>query len=93
MKKVLKIVKIIIASVVLIYALFIVEESFRLLAFKKLWEPLIVFEEKYAYSDTTYKSLGFTFIRNLECKSDDLCFVSEMEFWLFNKIPIKRFLG
>ena len=88
MKKVLKIMKKIIVLVVLVYALFIVEEAFRLLFFKKLWEPLIVFEEKYTDSNITYKSLGFAFKRNLKCKSDDLCFVVGNEFWLFDKIPI-----
>ena len=88
MKKTLKIVGIIIVAVVLTYTLFIVEESIRLSLFDRLGEPLVVFEEEHTYSDTTYKSFGFTFKRSLYCKSDDLCFVNGLEFWLFDKFLI-----
>ena len=55
MKKTIKIITLVILSILFIYALFITEESIRLLN-NKLAEPLIVYKETYAGStgDITY---------------------------------------
>ena len=89
MKKVLKIFGIIILTIIILYTLytlFIVEEVIRLS--KSTQEPLIVLEETNTYDFVTYKSLGYTLIRKYYCKSDDLCIVNDVEFWLFDKFLI-----
>lgn len=87
MKKILKIIRKTICIIILIYVLFIFEESIRL-SIKKSGEPLIVFEEKYINNgeDFIYKSLGFTYTTSYTCRSSDLCFLFSQEFWLFDKI-------
>lgn len=86
MKKILKVVGIIFISFIMLFVLFIVEEVFRLS--ESLQEPLVVFEEINTYDGITYKSFGYTLNRNFYCKSDDLCIVNEVEFWLFDKFFI-----
>ncbi len=91
MKKILKIIGIAILSVVLVYTLFIVEESIRL-SNNSLAEPLIVFEESCSSSEgaVTYKSLGFTLITeyaNFE-GSNDRVYPMAQEFWLFDRFLI-----
>ena len=91
MKNILKIIGIAILSVVLVYALFIVEESIRL-SNNSLAEPLIVFEESYSGSvgDATYKSLGFTLITEYAYfeDSNDRVYPISQEFWLFDRFLI-----
>ena len=70
-------------SIIGLYALFIAEEIIRLS--KTLQEPLIVIEEVNTYDCVTYKCVGYTLNRNYYCKSDDLCIVNEVEFFLFDK--------
>ena len=86
MKKVLKIFGIIILTIIILYTLFIAEEVIRLS--ESLQEPLIVLEETNTYDSVTYKSLGYTLNRKYYCKSDDLCIVNDVEFWLFDKFII-----
>lgn len=87
MKKILKITGKTIGIIILIYTLFIAEESIRL-SIKKLGRPLIIFEEKYTNNgeDCVYKSLGFTYTTSFTCRSSDLCFLFSQEFRLFDKI-------
>ena len=87
MKKTLKIIGKSIGIVLLIYALFIGEESIRL-AVKKSGQPLIIFEEKYINNGEycVYKSLGFTYTTSFTCRSSDLCFLFSQEFRLFDTI-------
>lgn len=83
MNKNLKIIGVVTLSFILLYVLFIFEESIRLS--ESLQEPLIVFEEINTYDSVTYKSLGYTLNRNYNCMSDGLCIVNEVEFLLFDK--------
>lgn len=85
----IKVVVIVIISIVLIYTLFIVEESIRL-SRNTLSEPLIVFEESYINGDVTYKSLGFTLKTEYVNfpNSNDVAYPISQEFWLFDKILI-----
>ena len=87
MKQILKIIEKTIGIILIIYALFIGEESIRL-SVKKSGKPLIVFEEKYngIEEETSYKSLGFTYITSYTCRSSDLCSLFSQEFRLFDKI-------
>ncbi len=91
MKKILKIIGIAILSVLLVYTLFIVEESIRL-SDNSLAEPLIVFEESCSSSegDVTYKSLGFTLITEYANfkDSNDRVYPIAQEFWLFDRFLI-----
>ena len=89
MKSILKIIGKTSGIIILIYVLFIAEESIRL-SIKKSAEPLIVFEEKYINEgkELTYKSLEFTYNMSFSCRSSDLCFLSGQEFWLFDKFLI-----
>lgn len=91
MRKILKITVIAILSVVLVYTLFIVEESIRL-SNNSLAEPLIVFEESYSDSEgeVTYKSLGFTLITEYADSEGSNNIVSPIaqEFWLFDRFLI-----
>ena len=78
-------------SIILMYALFIVEESIRL-SKNSLAEPLIVFEKSHSgnLGDVTYRSLGFTLkteYAKVNSSNDDIYPVSQ-EFWLFNKFLI-----
>ena len=84
--KILKVVGITFISLVMFFALFIVEEIFRLS--NSLQKPLVVFEEINTYDRTMYKSLGYSLKRGYDCKSDDLCIVNEVEFLLFDKFFI-----
>ena len=86
MKGILKKVGNIIFLIIILYILFIAEEIIRLS--DSLQEPLIVLEEINTYDGVTYKSFGYTLNRNFYCKSDDLCIVNEVEFWLFDKYLI-----
>jgi len=83
--KTLKIIGKIISIIVLIYVLFIGEESIRL-AVKKSGRPLIVFEEQYINDGEELIYIGFTYINYFTCRSSDLCFLFSQEFWLFDKI-------
>ncbi len=83
MKKFLKFTGITIVSIILIYVLFIVEESIRL-SNNAVAKPLIVFEEYKTREITIYKSIGFT-LKNDECNKG-LC--GGQEFWLFDKFLI-----
>ena len=87
MKKILKIIGKSIGIIILIYTLFIAEESIRL-AVDKSSQPLIIFEEKYINNgeDCIYKSLGFNYTTSFTCRSSDLCFLFSQEFKLFDKI-------
>ena len=86
MKKTIKIITLVILSILFIYALFITEESIRLLN-NKLAEPLIVFKETYTGSngDITYQSLGFKLKNIYACPtSKDLCYITGQTFYLFD---------
>lgn len=86
MKKTIKIIILVILSIIFIYALFITEESIRLLN-NKLSEPLIVLNETYtgANGDVTYQSLGFKLKNIYACpNSKDLCYVTGQTFYLFD---------
>ena len=91
MKKYLKFVGRVLVVIVLIYILFIVEESVRL-SNNSLSEPLIILEENYSgnIGDVTYKSLGFTLKVNYAKfnDSDDIVYPVSQEFWLFDKFLI-----
>jgi len=91
MKKVLKILVMIFLSLVLLYTLFIVEESIRL-SHNSIAEPLIVFNETYTgkVGDVTYESLGFTLITKYVNHPDtsDLAYPYSQEFWLFDRFLI-----
>lgn len=84
MKKTLKIIIPIFLLPLLLYALFIIEESIRLLN-NKLAKPLIVFNETYSgpNGDVTYQSLGFKLKNRYGCPpSKDLCYVIGQTFYL-----------
>ena len=84
MKKIIKIIIPILLLPIILYALFITEESIRLLN-NKLAEPLIVFNETYSgpNGDVTYQSLGFKLKNIYGCpKSKDLCYVIGQTFYL-----------
>lgn len=86
MKKTVKIITLVILSILFIYALFIAEESIRLLN-NKLAEPLIVFKETYngANGDVTQQSLGFKLKNIYACPtSKDLCYITGQTFYLFD---------
>ena len=86
MKQIIKIIIPIFLLPVILYAVFITEESIRLLN-NKLREPLIVFNETYsgANGDVTYQSLGFKLKNIYGCpKSKDLCYVIGQTFYLFD---------
>ena len=89
MKKVVQIIGIVIASIVLLYALFIIEESIRL-SVNKSGKPLIVFNETYSgpNGDITYESLGFKLKYRLYYKSDGLVLTNGQEFSLFDTFLI-----
>lgn len=86
-KQYIKYLFIAIALILIIYVLFIIEESIRLYN-NKLSDPLIVIEEKHNYDSTIYKSVGFSITTKYFCRSSDLCFVNGQEFWLFNEFLI-----
>jgi len=87
MKKTIKIARSIVVILILIYTLFIVEESIRL-SNNSLAEPLIIFKETYIgkNGDITYESLGFTLITKFANYpgSNDVTYVTAQEFWLFD---------
>lgn len=86
MKKGIKITILVIASITFLYALFIIEESIRLLN-NKLSKPLIVFKETYSgpNGDVTYESLGFKLKNKYACpNSKDVCYVTGQDFSLFD---------
>ena len=91
MRKKIKVLWLILFIVVLIYTLFIVEESIRL-SNNPLSAPLIIFEESYSgnVGDVTYKSLGFTLKIDYAkfTDSSDMVYPVAEEFWLFDRFLI-----
>ena len=86
MKKTLKIIIPIFLLPLILYALFITEESIRI-SNSKLSKPLIVFNETYSgpNGDVTYQSLGFKLKNTYGCPtSKDLCYVIGQTFYLFD---------
>ena len=77
--------------IVLIYTLFIIEESVRLLN-NSLAEPLIILDESYSgdIGDVIYKSLGFTLKTDYAKFNDsnDIVYPISQEFWLFDTFLI-----
>lgn len=73
--------------IVLIYTLFIIEESVRL-SNNSLAEPLIILDESYSgdIGDVTYRSLGFTLKTDYAKFNDsnDRVYPISQEFWLFD---------
>ena len=84
MKKTIKIVFLVLISIIFLYALFITEESVRL-SHNKYAKPLIVFTKTYSgpNRDVTYKSLGFK-LKNMYACPNDLCYVTEQTFYVFD---------
>ena len=96
MKKVIKIVLLVILGIILLYAIFIAEESFRLS--KDGEYPLIILNDKYCNKTGGLKETGTGYIvdceglgyrikreyANMEHGSDVYFIISE-EFWLFDK--------
>ena len=91
MKKTIKIARSIVVILILIYTLFIVEESIRL-SNNSLAVPLIVFEESYSDDDNNviYESIGFTLTTKFAnfSGSTDMVYPIAQEFWLFDKFLI-----
>ena len=84
MKKTIKIIIPIFLLPVILYALFIAEESIRL-SHNKLSKALSVFNETYSgpNGDITYQSLGFKLKNTYGCpNSKDLCYVIGQTFYL-----------
>lgn len=84
MKREIKIIILILLLPIILYALFITEESIRLLN-NKLSKPLIVFNETYSgdNGDIIYQSLGFKLKNIYGCpNSKDLCYVIGQTFYL-----------
>lgn len=87
----LKKVGIVAILIILMYALFVTEESIRL-SKNSLAEPLIVLEKSHSgnLDDVTYKSLGFTLkteFAKVNDSNDEIYPISQ-EFWLFDKFLI-----
>lgn len=96
MKRILKNICITLFLIVIIYALFIFEESIRL-SHNKLAEPLIVFKEIYSgnVGNVEYISLGFTLTTKYTnyFGSNDIVYPISQEFWLFDKFLIWSWIG
>lgn len=87
MKRGIKITITIIITLVLLYTLFITEESIRLLN-NKSGKPLIILKEKRTDNAIEYKSLGFSLKYKLYYKSEGLVLTNGQEFWLFDTFLI-----
>ena len=86
MRRIFKKIMIIGLSIILLYSLFIVEESIRIS--RGGVKPLIVLEEEYINGDILYKSLGFSVKYKCYNKSSGLVLCGGQEFWLFDKFLI-----